>query len=894
MKKITLLWALFLVSFVSFNATAQIRKSWDFRTLSQETIENLLADPGTWTPTMKDDGTFDRVADAKKISGELKANGVPIKELQGLTFGSAGLSKSGNFMIATNRFRMSRDKMEMILPKLAPGQKLTVRARSANGTATNRGIVSGNDNLEYVSGPKGGICVGNKAEGYGSADYPVEEDGNYTLVWKVREDLGTTDSVDVKVKMVTGGLDIVQVIIDGGDEAKTYNAGYLYSGATAMEELPLYGVLKSASGVTFKGINIDNGLPHKDSLMAYDGIVLDGSLPADNAGLVSFLKENIYWQPVFNVNGKLAEALGFGTVVETESPIAWVLEPKNSLFKGFESAYFGDSVKCILSETASCPMVVTGQENIKKYVALAELGSYTVYKDSLLCYVYNSAHNQYAYYGVSESYSSGADALVQNLFIQTLDSKSKVTATSKPIFAADYKNMETVVSISCLNKSAEIYYTTDGSEPTLESPLYTEPIVLNQEAIVSAIAIADGYTVSEVDTFKVELFHQAKAPVIACEGGGMTGNAVVTLVGENDIVDVYYNFTGSENITESSKYDGPITLSVSATIYAFAVSDSLGLVQSDLVSQQVFANVDKIRRDELAHFKVTGSGWNTLDNLTLDGEQMVAWSNGGNYYFSWGKSAAKSYDEGDAVIGEDGELATDENGNFIYEKIAKAPSVTLNSADPDWQLVSCGQVMLYQNNELGSAIGDGSGYNPERAEDYLEQLGTKADIQLGAIAENDGATASIQSTKKFAGPFNVVAIVANANGDKTTLVGKPGVVAVQVSKDSITWEQVGDSLITSSIFRCYKKFEVAYEGTDEVYVRLASIKGSSQAVHDIYVFNHGEKSAAMKEELAAGIEEVVVAPETVVAVRPVKKVVDGKLVIVVGDAVYSVTGARLK
>lgn len=153
--------SLMLFVVMAITANAQDRKYWDFRTLSDETIADIVADPDTWTVTNKDDGSFDRASDAKKISGVLKANGNPIKELQGLTFGSAGLSKNNNFMIATNRFRMTRDKMEIIFPKLAPGQTVTIRARSANSTATNRGFAAGNDNLEYISGPKDGICLGN-------------------------------------------------------------------------------------------------------------------------------------------------------------------------------------------------------------------------------------------------------------------------------------------------------------------------------------------------------------------------------------------------------------------------------------------------------------------------------------------------------------------------------------------------------------------------------------------------------------------------------------------------------------------------------------------------------------------------------------------------------------
>ncbi len=46
---------------------------------------------------------------------------------------------------------------------------------------------------------------------------------------------------------------------------------------------------------------------------------------------------------------------------------------------------------------------------------------------------------------------------------------------------------------------AEIHYTTDGSLPTAESQLYSEPFTLNVSTTVKAIAIKDG-TASQVST----------------------------------------------------------------------------------------------------------------------------------------------------------------------------------------------------------------------------------------------------------------------------------------------------------------------------------------------------------------------------------------------------------
>jgi len=54
------------------------------------------------------------------------------------------------------------------------------------------------------------------------------------------------------------------------------------------------------------------------------------------------------------------------------------------------------------------------------------------------------------------------------------------------------------VTLSCATKDAVIYYTTDGSKPTADSTLYTEPIKLANTATIKAIAVKDGMSDSEI------------------------------------------------------------------------------------------------------------------------------------------------------------------------------------------------------------------------------------------------------------------------------------------------------------------------------------------------------------------------------------------------------------
>ncbi len=80
----------------------------------------------------------------------------------------------------------------------------------------------------------------------------------------------------------------------------------------------------------------------------------------------------------------------------------------------------------------------------------------------------------------------------------------EISRTSTPyanIASGSQVKEGTELILLCEDKSAEIYYTTDNTEPTRESILYTQPIIINENTTIRAIAFKDGYQGSEVVTF---------------------------------------------------------------------------------------------------------------------------------------------------------------------------------------------------------------------------------------------------------------------------------------------------------------------------------------------------------------------------------------------------------
>lgn len=124
------------------------------------------------------------------------------------------------------------------------------------------------------------------------------------------------------------------------------------------------------------------------------------------------------------------------------------------------------------------------------------------------------------------------------------------------------------VTITCEN-DATIHYTTDGSDPTWESPEYTEPITLNESATVKAIAIMPGlYNPSDVvsESYTINLLNPTLSvePTSLIINDSGTNNSF-TVIGENLVDDIglsrstdIFNHTlaATEGTTDSGVYNG--------------------------------------------------------------------------------------------------------------------------------------------------------------------------------------------------------------------------------------------------------------------------------------------------------------------------------------------------
>ncbi len=146
-------------------------------------------------------------------------------------------------------------------------------------------------------------------------------------------------------------------------------------------------------------------------------------------------------------------------------------------------------------------------------------------------------------------------------------------AVSTPTFtppAGAYTSPQSV-TISDATSGATIYYTTNGTTPTTSSAVYSGPITVNSTDTLEAVAVAAGDTNSAVATSTYTISQTAAKPTFSVPGGTYSSAQSVTISDATSGATIYYTTNGSTPTTSSAVYAGPITVSSSETLEAFAV-----------------------------------------------------------------------------------------------------------------------------------------------------------------------------------------------------------------------------------------------------------------------------------------------------------------------------------
>lgn len=123
-----------------------------------------------------------------------------------------------------------------------------------------------------------------------------------------------------------------------------------------------------------------------------------------------------------------------------------------------------------------------------------------------------------------------------------------------------------MVSLTSPNPGAQIRYTIDGTEPTSNSTLYTQPIYVEYSTTVKAKAYANGMNPSNLVTATYNITGTVANPIVSPPGGTYTTAQYVVLSCSTPYTELRYTLNGTDPLSNSTIYSSPILIANSAVL----------------------------------------------------------------------------------------------------------------------------------------------------------------------------------------------------------------------------------------------------------------------------------------------------------------------------------------
>ena len=160
---------------------------------------------------------------------------------------------------------------------------------------------------------------------------------------------------------------------------------------------------------------------------------------------------------------------------------------------------------------------------------------------------------------------------------------SKVATPYFTVAEGTYNEVQSV-ELACTTPSSTIYYTTNGTDPTTGSSVYSSAIAVNATTTIKAIAVADGLDNSDIASATYTL--KCTTPSITIPDGVFVSSKVVTITA-SDGTTIRYTTDGSTTPTTSvgTEYDPANKPSISATTTVKAIAYKDGWSDSDVASE---------------------------------------------------------------------------------------------------------------------------------------------------------------------------------------------------------------------------------------------------------------------------------------------------------------------
>ena len=314
---------------------------------------------------------------------------------------------------------------------------------------------------------------------------------NVTVTYSSSDtDVATVDSATGDIEFVGDGTTVITATSAKTAEYKSGSAQYtlVVSGAPVEYDFTTVAELNSLVSSTSKNysgvltnavvsfVPATNTAIIKDatgSIMYYkkDHVLLQGQTFSGELTVAAIKYNNLYSEITSFVEG--GEFTGSGAEVAPESV---TLAQLSGEYDAWQNAYVQISNLTVVSQNSKNINVTDGTNT---YVVYDNTGNISVSANDVI-----TAKGTITKYGTTEELKvwAATDLTVESTAVAT----PEITCSSN------------TVTITCATEGATIYYTTDGTDPTTASAVYSAPFAITATVTVKAIAVKSGLTNSGI------------------------------------------------------------------------------------------------------------------------------------------------------------------------------------------------------------------------------------------------------------------------------------------------------------------------------------------------------------------------------------------------------------
>jgi hypothetical protein len=180
------------------------------------------------------------------------------------------------------------------------------------------------------------------------------------------------------------------------------------------------------------------------------------------------------------------------------------------------------------------------------------------------------------------------------------------------------------VQISSVTPEAVIYYTTDGTEPTVNSSVYSAPIIIDRNTNLKARGLLTGWT--DGPTVSVNFSFQVEPPIFSLTPGTYNNPVSVALSTPTTGAEIRFTTDGTDPTASSDIYSAPLSIVANTQIKARAYKDgwNASSIISGTYNLKVAAPVlspppTSFNTDDIVNVTITCATTESTIHYTLDG-----------------------------------------------------------------------------------------------------------------------------------------------------------------------------------------------------------------------------------------------------------------------------------